>query len=172
MKVNEKKIDYSTALEELENDNLTSNIYDLFDAVNVQTETDKPKSTFITERETNFWDQYLDKIEQWLFNYKELNKPDRLSMSDISITSCKTNLISGVLLIVNGLNGSTHVSRQSLKHVMDIITYLEDYYGARAWISSTWYHSDVFYYTISFVIWKDHLENNEYGNLKPLRHND
>jgi hypothetical protein len=69
---------------------------------------------------------------------------------------------------------------------MDIVSHLEDYYGARAWISSVHMHSDVFYYTISFVIWGDTVNNldkywNEdrdkreyesewFGNLKPLSH--
>jgi hypothetical protein len=96
-----------------------------------------------------------------------------LSISDIAVTTSSEELVHGAMLIVNGMNGMTQVSRQSLKHIMDIMGHLEDRYGARVYLSQVSSHSDVFYYMLSFVIWKDGMtahDTNEWGNLKPLYH--
>lgn len=164
-----------SALELLQHDVIKDNIYDLFDAVGVNTSSDNPKPVYIrgggviNDRK----DKLLTEFGSWLGKYKELNHPDRLSVSDIAITSLPNKAIHGIVMVVNGMNGQTQVSRQSLKHVVDIIGHLEDYYGARAYISYVSTHSDVYYYAITFVIWKDNIEaidNHEWGNLKPLYH--
>ena len=165
------------AFEELGHDNITGYTYELFHVIGAKSSTDE--CHFVTpELDADVakkWNPILTRIGDWVSAYRKLGALDRLSVSDIVATTADEDYIHGVLMVVNGMNGITEVSRQSLKHVMDIITYLEDYYGARAWISSVWSHSDVYYYTISFVIWndiinKEGLPNEKCGNLKPLYH--
>lgn len=166
------------ALEELNHDNIRENIYDLFKTVGATCWADKPKVVnAVIEQSADDWSEglnYAKDIAKWLTLYKELNKGDRLSLSDVVVSGLGSDYIHGVILVDNGLNGITHVSRQSLKHIMDIITYLEDYYGARAFISYTYMHSDCFVYAVTFVIWKSHSEDKkisrDWGNLKPLYH--
>lgn len=178
---NETKSDGSPklkAVEELGHDILDTLCYDLFSAVGAKSWTDEPKVVNVALKQCGTdWAEglkYAEDIAKWLKAYQELNKGDRLSVSDVVLTTVNEDYMHGVVIIDNGLNGITHVSRQSLKHVLDFVTYLEDYYGARAWISSTSMHSDCFVYSISFVIWKSHVEdgknNRVWGNLKPLYH--
>ena len=165
------------AFEELGHDNITGETYELLHAVGANSAANEcgvvtPKLDLGV---IGKWKPVATRIAAWISSYKVLNKPDRLSVSDIVITDADNEHVHGVAMLVNGLNGITQVSRQSLKHVTDFVTYLEDYYGARAWISSVWMHSDVFYYTVSFVIWDDILNKEGYpsercGNLKPLHH--
>ena len=170
--------------EELGNDVITGNIYDMLNSVGAESSVDNPKKVFAGEKDTDIYDKHIDELCEWLSIYKKLNSKDRLLLSDVVVTRADKHCLHGVMLVSNGLNGRTKVSSQSLKHVMDIISHLEDFYGARAWISSASMHSDVFYYTISFVIWEENAKNmNEYwdkdkkgydenwfGNLKPLSH--
>lgn len=170
--------------EELGYDVITGDIYAMLKSVGAEYNVDKPEKVFAGEKNTDIYDKHIDELCEWLFLYKKLNSKDRLTLSDVVITEADKHCAHGVMLVVNGLNGKTKVSSQSLKHVMDIISHLEDFYGARAWISRVSMHSDVFYYTISFVIWGENAENvNEYwdknkkgynenwfGNLKPLSH--
>ena len=165
------------AFEELGHDNITGETYELLHAIGANSAADE--CHFVTpELElgvTQKWNPILNRIAGWVSSYHRLYALDRLSVSDIVATSADNDYIHGVVMIVNGMNGMTQVSSQSLKHVMDVIEHLEDYYGARAWISSVWMHSDVYYYTISFVIWddvinKEGLPSEKYGNLKPLYH--
>lgn len=162
------------ALEELGYDVITSNPYDLLEAVGVSTESTEVKPIYISggdDIEINV--NALNELAAWLTSYKNLNKPERLSISDIAVTKSSNRLIHGVMLIVNGMNGMTQVSRQSLRHVMDIMGHLEDMYGARVFLSQVSSHSDVYYYVLSFEIWKYGITAsniNEYGNLKPLYH--
>ena len=169
---------------ELGCDVITGDIYNMLKSVGAEGSADNPKKVFAGEKNTDIYDKHIDDLCEWLSLYKKLNSKDRLVLSDIVITRADKHCAHGVMLVVNGLNGRTKVSSQSLKHVMDIISHLEDFYGARAWISSVSMHSDVFYYTISFVIWGENTKNvNEYwdknkkgydenwfGNLKPLSH--
>lgn len=174
------EIEREKAIEELNYDNFETLCYDLFSAVDAKAFADTPKVVCVEkERKETDWHEGIalaDNIAKWLDSYHQLNKPDRLSISDVVLSRVGESSIHGVIIVDNGLNGITHVSRQSLKHVLDIVTYLEDYYGARAWISSTHMHSDCFVYSISFVIWKSHIdeakEKRVYGNLKPLYHWD
>lgn len=165
------------AFEELSHDNITGETYELLHAVGANSAADEcgVVTPNLDLGVVGKWKPVATKIAAWISSYKVLNKPDRLSISDIVITGADDKHVHGVAMLVNGLNGITQVSRQSLKHVTDFVTYLEDYYGARAWISSVWMHSDVFYYTVSFVIWDDVLNKEGYpsercGNLKPLHH--
>ena len=165
------------AFEELGLDNITGETYELLHAVGANSAADECEvvTPELDLEVAGKWKPVATKIAAWISSYKVLNKPDRLSVSDIVITGADNEHVHGVAMLVNGLNGITQVSRQSLKHVTDFVTYLEDYYGARAWISSVWMHSDVFYYTVSFVIWDDILNkegypSEKYGNLKPLSH--
>lgn len=170
-----------TVIEKLSHDVIEGNIYDMFEIVGVKDNTENPKAVF-GEKKSNKYDECLNDISEWLRGYVKLNKKDRICVSDIFVTSTNDYCTHGVIHIVNGLNGNTRVSRQSLKHIMDFMTYLEDFYGARAWISSVSMHSDVFYYTVSFVIWGENVDNLEkywkrkeykdgwFGNLKPLSH--
>jgi hypothetical protein len=162
------------ALEELGYDVITSNPYDLLRAVGVSTASTEVKPVYISggdDIEINV--NALNELAAWLTSYKNLNKPERLSISDIAVAKSSDRLIHGVMLIVNGMNGMTQVLRQSLRHVMDIMGHLEDMYGARVFLSQVSSHSDVYYYVLSFVIWKNGItadDRNEYGNLKPLYH--
>lgn len=172
-------------VEHLGYDVINLDVYDAFELLGAKTMASTPKTVFVGVKENEKYDKYFDEFCKWLELYGNLNKKDRLSLSDVVITEATSHCAHGVMHIVNGLNGCTQVSRQSLKHVMDIISHLEDFYGARAWISSVSMHSDVFYYTVSFVIWGDTVENmdkywnkelkdfdeNWFGNLKPLSHN-
>ena len=176
-------MDSEKIVEELGYDVITVNPYDAFALIGANTSTKTPKTVFASEKKDDRYDKYLNELCGWLADYGKLNKIDRLSLSDVVVTNATSHCVHGVIHVCNGLNGVTKVSRQSLKHVMDIIEHLEDFYGARAWISSVSMHSDVFYYTISFVIWGDRIENldkywgekysydeNWFGNLKPLSH--
>jgi hypothetical protein len=178
-------MDKTEAIEELGYDIIASNPYDLFEAVGARTDVKSPKVVF-NDKKTDKYDKYLNEFSNWLGKYTELTETDGLSVSDVFVTDARDYCAHSVIHMVNGLNGCTQVSSQSLKHIMDIVSHLEDYYGARAWISSVHMHSDVFYYTISFVIWGDTVNNldkywNEdrdkreyesewFGNLKPLSH--
>ena len=74
-----------------------------------------------------------------------------------------------MVMFVNGMNGCTRYSKQSLQHVMDFITFIEDHLGGRACIESTSYHSDVYYYVIHIIIWDDTLEPvSAQANCRPL----
>lgn len=166
------------AIEELGHDIFDTLCYDLFSAVGAQSWTMEPKVVNVAleqyDNDCTECLKYAEDIAKWLKAYQELNKGDRLSVSDVVVTTVDENYLHGVVIINNGLNGITHVSRQSLRHILDFVTYLEDYYGAHAWISSTSMHSDCFVYSISFVIWRSHIEegknNRVWGNLKPLYH--
>jgi hypothetical protein len=168
------EINREDALKELGYDVITSSPYDLLKAVEVNTSSTEIKPVYLNggndiERNT----KVLDEFSEWLTAYKNLNKPERLSISDIAVTTSTERLVHGTMLIVNGMNGMTQVSRQSLKHIMDIMGHLEDRYGARVYLSQVSSHSDVFYYMLSFVIWKDGMiarDTHEWGNLKPLYH--
>ena len=174
----ENNIDKVSAVEELGHDNFETLCYDLFSAVGAKSWADEPKVVNVAlDQSADDWTEglkYAEDIAKWLKGYKELNKGDRLSVSDVVLTTVSKDYMHGVVIIDNGLNGITHVSKQSLKHILDFVAYLEDYYGARAWISSTHMHSDCFVYSVSFVIWRSHVEeaknNRVYGNLKPLYH--
>ena len=180
---NETTLTREDAIDELGYDNFQTLPYDLFSAVGAKLWVDEPKVVCVypnsNELDEDYWKEGIDlveKIANWVGLYKKLNKGDRLSVSDIVVSGVSQRHIHGSIIIDNGLNGITHVSKQSLKHVLDLITYLEDYYGARAWISFTSMHSDCFVYSVSFVIWKSHIDEAEkdhvYGNLKPLCHWD
>lgn len=166
------------AIELLNYDTIRENIADLFRAIGARYEPDDPKVVYALDEESDmshkdYWEPMLDDTVKWVTNYRDLNHKDRIFVSDLVVNGLKKSKTYGVFQIINGQNGQTQVSRQSLKHIMDMITYLEDYYGARAWISSVGMHSDVYYYTISFVIWKDHLDeskNSKWANLRPLYH--
>lgn len=145
--------------QELGYDVINVNPYDAFKVIGADSSTKNPKTVFASEKKDDRYDKYLNELCEWLSDYSRLNKQDRLSLSDVVVTSATSHCVHGVIHVCNGLNGVTNVSRQSIKHVMDIIVHLEDFYGARAWISSVSMHSDVFYYTISFVIWGDRIEN-------------
>lgn len=58
-----------------------------------------------------------------------------------------------VSLFVNGNNGSTVVSTESLQPIMDYIRCVESG-GGKAFISGTSYHSDVYYYCVTTIYWK------------------
>ena len=171
-----KKMTRKQAFDGLSLDILEKPSYEYFDAIKEASEyPDTIKKVVVDDAPNNeYWNNISENIISWVTKYVELNKGDRLSVSDLVIPKLTNNVLRGVFAITNGQNGITQVSRQSLKHVLDIITYLEDYYGARAYISSVFTRSDIFYYTISFVIWKDTLEesvkDNKYGNLRPLYH--
>ena len=168
------EINREDALKELGYDVITSSPYDLLKAVEVNTSSEEIRSVYLNggnDLEINT--KVLDEFSEWLTAYKNLNKPERLSISDIAVTTSTERLVHGTMLIVNGMNGMTQVSRQSLRHIMDIMSHLEDMYGARVYLSQVSSHSDVFYYMLSFVIWKDGMkadETHEWGNLKPLYH--
>lgn len=68
------------------------------------------------------------------------------------ITKNTDSLVSGMFLIVNGNNGFTIASKDSLPDVIKAMELIESY-GGRSFIASTSYHSDVFYYNIKFVFW-------------------
>jgi hypothetical protein len=164
------------ALKELGYDAITSNPYDLLEAVGVNTSSEEPHAVYVGDScgEKERYEDVIEDFSSWLTKYKDINKSERLSISDMAITHATDRYLSGVMLIVNGMNGMTQISRQSLRHIMDIVTYLEDYYGARAFLSQVSSHSDVYYYTLSFVIWDEHIKkakyDQEWGNLKPLYH--
>lgn len=174
----EKKMTKEQALEELEHDVYTSNPYDLLDAVGVKTMTDESSYKFVndedTEEDKKKWEWCVKEMSEWASAYKKLNKHDRLTFSDFAIFDAKDDILRGTVLLVNGMNGTTKMSSQSLKHVMDLVQHLEDYYGARALITSVYYHSDVYYYTITFVIWSKYLQeainNYTWGTYRPLYH--
>ena len=58
-----------------------------------------------------------------------------------------------VSLFVNGNNGTTVVSTESLQPIMDYIRYVESK-GGKAFISGTSYHSDIYYYCVTTIYWK------------------
>ena len=175
MNTKEKKFTKEEAFELLSYDTIRENIYHLLNAVGAKYEPDVSASVYTSDEHElsskDYWSPVVDNILEWINGYKALNKTDRLFISDLVLPSATSHL-HGTMLLVNGQNGMTQVSRQSLKHVMDIICHLEDYYGARAWISYVGMHSDVYYYGISFAIWKEHIEDakskHKFGNLKPL----
>lgn len=172
------EISKKDALEELGYDVIRSNPYDLLSAVGVNHSSKEPHAVYVGEDgKCDAKDKYEDIMNEfstWLTKYRDINRPERLTISDIAITAATDRYLHGVMLIVNGMNGMTQVSRQSMKHIMDIMANLEDHYGARVFLSQVSSHSDVFYYTLSFVIWNEHLmkakEDHEWGNLKPLYH--
>ena len=176
MEVNKEVMTKEKALEELGHDVITSSPYDLFKAVGVDSSSKEPHAVYVGDRcdKKMMYDTIMEEFSSWLTKYKEISRPERLCISDIAITHATERSIHGVMLIVNGMNGITQVSRQSLRHIMDIMSNLEDHYGARVYLSQVSSHSDVYYYTLSFVIWHEHLENakdnHEWGNLKPLYH--
>ena len=107
--------------------------------------------------------------------YLKLKKGEPLDFTEKIIrNSSKENeqngvVFEGLTMFVNGINGCTRVSKQSLQHVLDFITFVEDHLGGRAWIESTSYHSDVYYYVIHVIIWDDTLEPvSAQGNCQPL----
>ena len=166
------------AINVLISDVLAENPYDVFNALGLKTSPDESKAKFVGYEENGSelekYKGILDEFTDWLNAYKSLNKPERLSISDVAITNADKRYLHGTILVVNGMNGMTQVSRQSLKHIMDIMANLEDHYGARAFLTQVSSHSDVYYYVLSFVIWNDHVtkakDNHEWGNLKPLYH--
>jgi len=172
------EISKKDALEELGYDVIRNSPYDLLSAVGVNHSSKEPHAVYVGEDgKCDAKDKYEDIMNEfstWLTKYRDINRPERLTISDIAITAATDRYLHGVMLIVNGMNGMTQVSRQSMKHIMDIMTNLEDHYGARVFLSQVSSHSDVFYYTLSFVIWNEHLmkakEDHEWGNLKPLYH--
>jgi hypothetical protein len=165
------------AFEELGHDNITGETYELLHAVGAHSAVDECEvvTPELGIEIISKWIPMLCGLAGWVNSYRKLCSLDRLSVSDIVATSADKSHVHGVIMLVNGMNGITQVSRQSLKHVTDVIEHLEDYYGARAWISSVWTHSDVYYYTVSFVVRddivnKEGLPSEKYGNLKPLYH--
>jgi len=172
------EITKENALRELGYDVITSNPYDLLEAVGVDASSKEPHAVYVGDGDKCYYkaiyESIMDELSSWLTKYKDINKPERLCISDIAITHATERCISGVMLVVNGMNGMTQVSRQSLRHIMDIVSHLEDHYGARAFLAQVSSHSDVYYYILSFVIWNDRVtnakDNHEWGNLKPLYH--
>jgi hypothetical protein len=172
------EISKKDALEELGYDVIRNSPYDLLSAVGVNHSSKEPHAVYVGEDgKCDAKDKYegiMNEFSTWLTKYRDINRPERLTVSDIAITAATDRYLHGVMLIVNGMNGMTQVSRQSLKHIMDIMINLEDHYGARVFLSQVGSHSDVYYYTLSFVIWDEHVENaknnHEWGNLKPLYH--
>lgn len=174
-------MDKKTVIQKLSYNVIEGNIYDMFKVVGVKDSTESLKPVF-GEKKSDKYDECLNDISEWLRGYIKLNKKDGICVSDIFVASTDDYYARGVVHIVNGLNGNTRVSRQSLKHIMDFMIYLEDFYGASAWISKVSMHSDVFYYTVSFAIqgenvgnlekyWKrDEYKHEWFGNLKPLSH--
>ena len=163
------------AISEIRHDVLESNPYDVIQSVGGKYQSEIVDVFYADEgaefEEKETYEEYLKEFAEFLTLYKNLYKYDRISVSDIIVVEASKNCCDGMILLVDGQNGLTQVSRQSLKHVTDIISYLEDHFGARAFISSTTNHSDVYYYTIKFVIWDEtveNLKNKNYGNLKPL----
>ena len=171
-----KIVEEYTNQEKLSFDNIEGNPYELFESVGANYLTDNPNLVTALSQDTiskdidSFWRKLIGKFLDWLYLYKKMNEDDRLCISDIVVTEMNKSFLHGVVLITNGLNGSTQYSRQSLKHVMDTITYLEDFYGARAWISNVYSHSDVYYYAVSFAIWSDNIMSAEHANHLPLIH--
>ena len=165
------------AIEELGYDIIPTYICDILKDANVNMSVNECSVTYFGEKFEPY-EKPLDDFAKWLTEYKNINKPDRLNISDVAIVNSNERYCHGVIQIFNGLNGTTLVSRQSLKHVMDIIQHLEDYFGARAWISQVSYHSDCFCYAISFVFWDDYFHvirdgiNGQYGTFRPLYHWD
>lgn len=164
------------AITELSHDVIRENIYDLIDAVGAEHSPEESSIVYADDEKCDKKDEYnelLEKFKNWLNGYKEISRSERMNVSDIIITEANKHYVHGVMLLVNGMNGMTQVSRQSLKQVTDVISHLEDHYGARAYISYVSTHSDVYYYGITFVIWDDSLkaeEEHNWGNLKPLYH--
>ena len=162
------------AIRELGYDTISSNPYDLLKAVGVNYNSTTIKPIYIDETscgDKEKWQDVLTEFSNWLTTYQQFEQSNRLCLSDLAITKASETCVHGVLLVVNGMNGMTQMSRQSLKHIMDIVSYLEDHYGARAFLAKVSSHSDVYYYMLSFVIWSDHFENKangDYANLKPL----
>jgi hypothetical protein len=178
MEVNKEVMTKEAALEELSHDVITSNPYDLLKAVGVNTSSKEPHAVYVGEGDScsrkSMYEDIMREFSSWLTKYVEISRPERLCVSDIAIIHATARSIHGTMLIVNGMNGMTQVSRQSLKHIMDIMGNLEDHYGSRVYLSQVSSHSDVYYYVLSFVIWSEDIdnakENHVWGNLKPLYH--
>jgi hypothetical protein len=164
------------AFEELSSNFTRKNHYDLFNAVGAEPMANISRVCWLNENGRNNLSKkdtfapIMVEFSKWLTDYKNLNKHERLSVSDIVVTEASEMCLCGVVHIVNGLNGVTRVSRQSLRHVMDVISHLEDRYGGRAWISSTISNNDVYYYLVTFAIYLDELKKNccDCGNVKRL----
>ena len=112
---------------------------------------------------------------KWFELYSQLHDKDNLTIYPTIVNNdTKENIDNGVVfqgmvMFVNGMNGCTRYSKQSLQHVMDFITFVEDHLGGRACIESTSYHSDVYYYVIHIIIWDDTLEPvSAQANCRPL----
>lgn len=97
-----------------------------------------------------------DDLRDWLTEYKKSYK--RLSISDVIISECintDPNWKRGIVVIINGNNGTTKVSKESINNAVDIISYLESTIATRAWLSYASMRSDVYYYCISFDLKMD-----------------
>ena len=105
--------------------------------------------------------QIREKLESWYNLYEKLHDNEKLRIYPSFEKEHKVSdddsgvLYEGIVMFVNGQNGFTKISRQSLNHVMDFIKFWEDNMGGRAWIESTSTYSDVYYYVIRFMTWKD-----------------
>jgi len=71
------------------------------------------------------------------------------------VFECNDSLTSGAILLTNGNNGFTKFTTESINDVTAFAKLLEDKFDARVYISSTQYHSDVFYYVVRFVVFGD-----------------
>ena len=166
------------------NDSLTTptDMYEAMDAWKKENAiTDKDDFTwFYDDRETEEKDSPASidiqvQMGRWFELYTQLHDGDNLTIYPTFVNNgSKENeqngvVFEGLTMFVNGINGCTRVSKQSLLHVLDFITFVEDHLGGRAWIESTSYHSDVYYYVIHVIIWDDTLEPvSAQANCQPL----
>ena len=147
------------------------NLYDVMGCLHVQNDPEIVNAVYVLpEDEITARYDHVREIADWLTDYKKTKRGDRLQISDVMITGSNAHHFEGTVFVVNGMNGCTQVSRQSLNHIMDIIQHLEDWYGARAFISQVSVHNDVFYYAVKFVVWRDILYSDKTGNLRKLHH--
>ena len=122
----------------------------------------------ISSENVKLYEKEIKIIEKFLTGYRNLYKSENLYISNCYVDSCNDNAFGFCIHVGTGQNGRTQFSTQSLNYIMDITHYMENHFGARCYISSTTYGSDMLSYVLYIVIWKDVLESEETGNLKPL----